>query len=434
VNKDTEVPNSNQDAVRLIDRWEPTDQHTIVVHWRDAYPFADRMEHRDLYPLPRHLLEQSYTQGSKEAFLAQPYFNADYVGLGPFKVGRWESGSHIDFAAFDRFFLGRPKLDAIRIQFIPDPNTMVANLNAKAIQVMMTLGGVPEWDAMMALKRDWEASGYGTVLQDPISYRFAEPQKLHNPTPADLVDPRVRRALLQAIDRDAFARTIHGEFAVVADSWVHPTFGNHRLVQDAITRHAYDPRAAQALLGEAGWRPGGDGMLEKGGQKFNLTIRDTDGERDSLIVGAYWKDIGITGSYERRTAAALRDREDRATFTGVDITSNPMGAAAVIRRTASNNTPTAENRWTGTNRGGYSNPAWDALELRMLGALEERVRIDVERDLLRIAGAELPVLPLYFRNDLVPVGGGLTGPVPNTGVAHRGFILHTWNVHQWDMK
>ena len=65
---------------------------------------------------------------------------------------------HIDFAAFDNYFLGRPKLDAIRVQFIPDKNTMVANLNAKAIQVMMTLGGIPEFEAMLGVKRDWEAT------------------------------------------------------------------------------------------------------------------------------------------------------------------------------------------------------------------------------------------------------------------------------------
>jgi ABC-type transport system substrate-binding protein len=163
-------------------------------------------------------------------------------------------------------------------------------------------------------------------------------------------------------------------------------------------------------------------------------MRDTDGESDSLIIGANWKEIGVIGSYERRTAAALRDRQDRATFTGVDVGSNPMGLAAVIRRTATNNLPTAENRWVGTNRGGYSNPAWDDLERRVLGALEERTRLELERELLRLYTTEYPMMPLFFRNDLIPVGGGLVGPVANTGVAHRGFILHTWNVHEWTIK
>jgi peptide/nickel transport system substrate-binding protein len=434
VNRDPEVPNSNQDAVRLVESWETRDPSTVVVTWRQAYPFADRLEHRELYPLPKHLLEQSYTQGSKEAFLAQPYFHAEFVGLGPFRVARWESGSHIELAAFDRYFLGRPKLDTIRLQFIPDPNTMLANLNAKAIQVMLTLGGIPEFEAMMAIKRDWEAAGHGTMLMDPISYRFVEPQKLHSPQPPDLVDPRVRQALIHAIDREALARVVFGEFGVVADSWVHPSFGTYRQLQPAITRYPYDPRRARALMEEAGWRTGTDGVLGKGGMKFNLTMRDQDGEGDSLIIAANWKEIGVIGSYERRTAAALRDRQDRATFTGVDVTSNPMGVAAVTRRAAGYNIPTAENRWTGTNRGGYSNPAWDELDLRILGALEERMRVDLEGELLRVYTADLPILPLYFRSDLVPVGGGLKGPVANTGVAHRGFILHTWNIHQWDIE
>jgi peptide/nickel transport system substrate-binding protein len=162
--------------MRLMDSVQATDASTVVVTWREAYPFADRIEHRDLFPLPKHLLEQSYVEGTKEAFLAQPYFNTDFVGLGPFKVTGWEGGSHIDVAAFDRYFLGRSKLDTIRIQFIPDDNTMLANLSAKSIQAMLTLGGTPDFEAMMSLKRDWEAGGHGTVLMDPISYRFVEPQ------------------------------------------------------------------------------------------------------------------------------------------------------------------------------------------------------------------------------------------------------------------
>ena len=185
---------------------------------------------------------------------------------------------------------------------------------------------------------------------------------------------------------------------------------------------------------EAGWRIGGDGVLEKSGSKFQLTMRDQDqGDRDVLIIAATWKEIGVVGTYEHRTVAMLRDRQDRATFTGVDVAANPMGVAAVTRRFAAYNIPTAENRWTGTNRGGYSNAAWDDLDKRILGALDPATQTRLEQDLLRLYGADLPVLPLYFRSDLVPIGGRLKGPVANVGVAHRGFILHTWNVHEWDL-
>ena len=70
----------------------------------------------------------------------------------------------------------------------------------------------------------------------------------------------------------------------------------------------------------------------------------------------------------------------------------------------------------------------------MLGAMDESARLDIEKDLLRIYSTDLPLLPLYFRLDMVPVGGGLKGPVANTGVAHRGFILHTWNVHEGEIR
>src|SRR5256884_4071092 len=113
---------------------------------------------------------------------------------------------------------------------------------------MMTLGGVPEVSSMLALKRDWESSGYGTVITDPISYRFVEPQKFHNPTPRDLTNPKVRQALLMAIDRPSLAGVTLGELGIVADSWVHPSFGTYQRLQDAVVKHPYDPRGAAALF------------------------------------------------------------------------------------------------------------------------------------------------------------------------------------------
>lgn len=37
---------------------------------------------------------------------------------------------------------------------------------------------------------------------------------------------------------------------------------------------------------------------------------------------------------------------------------------------------------------------------------------------------------LLAEGGLAPVGAGLTGVVPNTGTAYRGFILHTWTARE----
>ena len=95
-----------------------------------AQPVAWRTRSTDeIGPLPAHILEAAYRE-DKEKFPSLPYWKREFVGVGPYQLVDWEPGSHIDFAAFDNYFLGRPKLDAIRVQFIPDKNTMVANLLA----------------------------------------------------------------------------------------------------------------------------------------------------------------------------------------------------------------------------------------------------------------------------------------------------------------
>lgn len=433
VNRDREVPNSNQEAVRLIQRVEEQDAHTAVAYWTQLYAFADRLEHRELFTLPKHLLEKTYRE-SKEQFLNNSYFSTGYVGLGPFRVTKWEFGSGIEGAAFDQFFLGRPKLDLIRVRFIADNSTMLANLRARELQMMLTLGNGPAYDSMVLLKQEWEAAGYGTMYADPISWLFVEPQKVHNPQPADLTDLRVRQALLHTIDRENLVQATTADSGRVADSWVHPSFKTYGFLEQSMTKYPYDLRRASELFSQAGWRPGSDGVLEKNGQRFAPQARSRGVEREGLIVLDSWKRAGVAGEVEAFPDQMLRDTQARATFTGFDITSNPMGAAAASRRFAGYNIPTAENRWVGTNRGGFTHTEWDDLDRRVSLALDDRVRLELEKDLVRIFTAELPVLPLTYKFDTVPIGGGLTGVQPVTNVAHRGFILHTWNSHEWDVR
>lgn len=432
VNRDPEVPNSNRSAVSPITRVEMPDATTAVVSWAQVYPFADRLSDREFVPMARHLLEKAYRE-SKDTLLLQPHWNVDYVGLGPYRVGRWERGSSLELLAFDAYFLGRPRIDSIRVHFITDQNTLVTNLLARSIRTALPPGGA-DFEPMLLVKREWEAAGYGTALMSSEFWTFIDPQKARNPQPADLADSRVRRALLLALDRHQYVEAIHGEFGTVGDSWLHPNSPRYQQLGDALTRYTQDTVRASQLFREAGWERGADGVLEKGGQRFVTRIRGSDDERPAAILADQWKAVGVRAEYEPLPPQAQRDRMIRATTTGVDITSNPMAPYAVQRRFATISIPTPENNWIGVNRGAYSSPEWDALADRFLRTLEENARLDVERELLRLLAADLPALPLTFNLQLTPVGGGLTGLQPIRGVPHQGTILYAWNIHEWDVS
>lgn len=429
VGKDPAIPNGNATALRLMDSMTAPDPATVVIRWKELYPFADRLEHREFFPLAKHLVEPAY-RDSKETLIAQPYFSSQWVGTGPYRVVRWEPGSHIEMAAFDGYFLGRPKIDQVQVRFIGDDNAAIVNLLAGTVSTFLPSGG-PSFEQMMTVKQDWEAKGVGSVVTESVRWSLADVQKVYDPKPRDLLDLRVRQALLHAANRQELAFAILGDAGIVADSWVHPQFSYFPQMQDVMQKYAFDPRQASTLLEQAGWTRAADGVLEKGGEKFTLSIRNTS--TTGNVLRDNYKAIGVTAELEELGENLLRDARARALFTGLDPSGQPMGGLSAVRRFITEATPSEANRWSGTNRGGYSNPEWDAIGERMRVALEERDRLSMERDLVRIFTANLPALPLYFEVQAIPVGYGLTGLHAVRGVAHTGQIMHTGNIHEWDL-
>ena len=434
VGRDPAIPNGNQSAVRLIEGIVAVDPQTAVATWRQTYAFADRLEHREFFPLPKHILERDYRE-SKETLIAQPYFNHEYVGTGPFKMTNWEPGAFMELTANDSYFLGRPKIDRVRVMFITDTNTGVANLRAGSLNIFLPSGS-PDWDKLESVKQEWNATGKGDVILERVRWEFVEPQKgAALAQPADLRDVRVRQALLMSINREEVSRSLQGEFGGAAHSWVLPAFTYYPRVKDAITEYPFDPRRATALMADVGWTPGSDGILQKGGTRFQMKLLP-DEQRAKLgtIIQQEWKtNLGIDGTIEVLSNVLLRDAEARNTaLTGVGFNGNPLGGLSAVRRFASDQIPTAGNGWAGTNRGQFSNPDWDDAGLRLRTALDDDARINLERDLLRVLSAELPALPIQY--ELQPIAvTGFKGLVQITGSPHTGNIMHTWNVHEWEV-
>src|SRR5207244_4750088 len=90
-------------------------------------------------PLPQHLLGQTYAD-NRAGLVELPYWTHDFVGLGPYKVREWVAGSHLVLVANDSYPLGRPRIDEVEVKFIPDPNTLAANILADVVDLTMGRG------------------------------------------------------------------------------------------------------------------------------------------------------------------------------------------------------------------------------------------------------------------------------------------------------
>lgn len=130
-------------SYQAIDRVEAADSRTVTVKWKRPYIQADEMfTPNRAMPIPKHILARSYAE-EKERFLEQPFWTEEFIGTGPFKLRQFIRGSHLVVEANDRYVLGRPKIDEIVVKFIPDQNTLIANVLAGAVDLTMSRGFSP---------------------------------------------------------------------------------------------------------------------------------------------------------------------------------------------------------------------------------------------------------------------------------------------------
>src|ERR1700736_2110418 len=84
-----------------------------------------------------------------------------------------------------------------------------------------------------------------------------------------LSDVRVRRAIAYAVDKQAIVDKNTGGSAAVA--WAdQPPFS--WAYEPDVMKYPHDIAKAKALLAEAGWTPGADGIVRKNGQPFSVQI------------------------------------------------------------------------------------------------------------------------------------------------------------------
>jgi peptide/nickel transport system substrate-binding protein len=300
---------------RLIDDVAALDHQTVLVRWNQSFPGADTSV---ITPLPRHILEGPYQLGRHETFLSHPYWTREYVGLGPFRLVRWEPGAFIEIMAFEGHVLGRPKLDSLKIIFVGDPNTAMSNMLAGAAH--LTWDRTLEFEHGVLLKRRWgESTNDGRIIFSPDRSRYIVTQfNTEYTNPAVILDLRVRQALAHALDKQELVRGLMGDEGQVADAMAPTTMDYFPEIDRAITRYPYDLRRTAQLLGEAGLARSADGWYTSGaGERFSPELRGAASgqeEQEVSIIADMWRRGGVDTRLLLTTEVQDLDRVFRSTF------------------------------------------------------------------------------------------------------------------------
>jgi peptide/nickel transport system substrate-binding protein len=431
VARDPELPIASRDVAGLISSIDTPDDRTVVLNWSKPYPQANVLGEFEMSPLPRHLLEETYN-ADKEAFQRLPYWTTEFVGLGPYRLDRWELGSRWILKAFDQFYGEQPKIGTVILTFIADESATTANMMAGAIDG--EIRGI-DFSKVMLVKEEWEKAGHKPLVTvESVGTRVVETQ-YRDPKPAAITDARIRRGLLHAIDRQSMAETIYGGYTATADSVIVPDDPRFGWVKDAATKYAYDQRRAQEVLAEAGWHRGTDGnMLAATGERVQLSLWSTAGgqwEASQAINGDSWRTIGIAVDEYVIPSARARDREVTASYPNFYGAFYNLAYLTPVRVVLTSECPTPENRYVGINRGCYQNPELDGIASALVTAATPTDQQRLWAELVRLQSQELPIMPMTHVVQANSFREGVRGPV---GESWRAGSSYLWNLADWDIQ
>jgi peptide/nickel transport system substrate-binding protein len=232
-------------------------------------------------------------------------FAAAPVGTGPFRFVSWERGRQLVTERFDAYnwapeFMkhkGPSKVARVTYRFIPDASTRVAALERGEIDIsdltpvldMQRFSSDPKFRTMVG-----ESTGLPTGLMLNTSHGIFS-------------DVRVRQAFITGIDRarmtdDLFFGLVKPVFGPLAKA----TPGYWPGVEKY---YPFDPKKAAALLDEAGWKPGPDGVRVKDGQRLSASfdVPQVMEPEMGVAVQADLKKIGFDIKLEVITFAKRED-------------------------------------------------------------------------------------------------------------------------------
>ena len=264
----------------MLDYAEAADDRTVVFHMNR--PFS-------IWP---------YTMAVTGIVPEHTYDSATYgaspIGSGRYILKQWDRGQQVILEANPDYYGGEPLMKKVTLLFMEEDAAFLA---AQAGQVDLAYTSATYSDQQI---EGYALASYATVdnrgfnLPAVPEQTDAQGRTVGNDLTADV---RVRRAINMGIDRQEMIDHVLNGYGSPAYSVCDqmPWYSEASEVE-------YDPEGAAALLDEAGWKTGDDGVREKDGVKAELNLLYSAGDSVRQALAADFADqlgeLGISCTLE----------------------------------------------------------------------------------------------------------------------------------------
>lgn len=414
---------------------EVVDDLTVRMNVKQPSPI---MRSLYVYILPQHVW-QSIDKKAVKTFPNEGTSDSPIVGSGPYLMVERRPGQFIRFAANPNYFRGEPKVGEVIWRIYNNADALGLALESGEIDAATDLTA-PVWESLRDVPGITAVASANTYFNHVA---FNTGAALVDGTPIGdgnplLTDPRVRRALSLAIDRQEMVDRILQGLGEPGSTIIPPMYADLHLQASDYT--TYDPALAARLLDEAGYPVGPDGIRADGnGNRLSFRMygrADSDTDSTSILefLKQYFADIGVELTTSMVSTDAIISKYGEGNYDlyewgwGVEPDPNYMLSAMTCTNRSYKD---GDAIYSTLSDSFYCNPAYDALWSEQSAETDPARRAQIVQQMQQMLIDDMPYLVLFYPYQLTAYrsdrfGGFVPQPADN------GALLFQYGTWSWD--
>jgi peptide/nickel transport system substrate-binding protein len=366
--------------------------------------------------------------------------NTKPIGTGPFVVTDFKANDVVTLEANPNFRdPEKPAFANVVLKGGGDPASAARSvLETGEYDYAWNAQIEPEILAQMAAAGKGEVvSAFGTLVErlqvnqtDPDPALGDERSTAAHPHPF-LTDVNVVKALSLAIDREILVETGYGEAGRVTCNLVPAPEINASKNNGWCEKQ--DMAQAQALLDEAGWEMGSDGVRSKDGRRLSILYQtSTNSVRQAAqaLIKQWWNELGVEVELRNIDAGVFFGADPgspdplQKSFADVEMYANNFDGTDPEKYYGDwlcDQAPRPETQWQGGNSSRYCSEEFDALHAEMGKTAGAEARGEMSIKLNDMIVNTSAIIPLVAR-----------GRVSSRSNTLGGVVINPWDSELWN--